>query len=68
MEKVYHGKHYTIRIKEARIQEVSPEVRARIEAARKELDKVIFGICDRLVLGQVGQIGQVRQVGTECTE
>ncbi|MBQ5757806.1 MAG: hypothetical protein IIV93_04745 [Clostridia bacterium] len=65
MEKVYHGKHYTIRIKEAKIQEVSPEVRTRIEAARKELDKVIFGICDRLVLGQVGQVGQV---GTECTE
>ena len=68
MKKVYHGKHYMIRITDVKIQEVNPEVRARIETARKEFDKVIFEICDRLVLGQVGQVGQVRQVGTECTE
>lgn len=49
MEKVYHGKTYTIRIKGVTVQEIKPEVRARIEAARKELDKVIFNICDRLI-------------------
>ena len=48
MERIYHGKHFTIRITGVTMQKVAPEVRARIEAARKELDSVIFGICDRL--------------------
>ena len=48
MERTYHGKHFTIRITGVTMQKVAPDVRARIEAARKELDSVIFGICDRL--------------------
>lgn len=48
MNKIYHGKHFTIRITGVTMQKVAPDVRARIEAARKELDSVIFGICDRL--------------------
>ena len=48
MNKIYHGKHYTIRITGVTVKQLDPEVRARVEAARKELDSIIFGICDRL--------------------
>ena len=48
MEKVYHGKHFTIRITGVTIDQVSPETRARVEAARKELDKMLFAFFDRV--------------------